>query len=79
VNIVISKHAKDRIKTYNLTEKLVADCIIKPDKTVTGYAGTLIAHKVLNAHVLRIVYTKDKDIINVITVYPAKKARYFKK
>jgi hypothetical protein len=33
----------------------------------------------LDEHVLRIVYDKESDNLKVITVYPAKKGRYFKK
>ena len=72
------KHAKERIKTYNLTEKIVIDVIKNPDEIIEGYSETIIAHKLLNEHVLRIVYAKEKDKIKVITVYPAKKERYSK-
>ena len=78
MDIIISKHAKERIKTYNLTEKIVTDAIKNPDEIIEGYSETIIAHKLLNEHVLRIVYAKEKDKIKVITVYPAKKERYSK-
>ena len=76
MNVIISNHAKDRIKIYNLTERFIIKVIKEPDEVIEGYAGTFIAHKFLNEHLLRIVYSKEKDIIKVITVYPAKKERY---
>jgi len=79
VNIIIPKYAKERIKRYNLTEDLVKDVLRKPDEIVKGYERRLIAHKLLNEHMLRVVYLKIKDDLKVITVYPAKKERYFKK
>lgn len=79
MDIEISKHAKERIKAYNLTEKIVIETIRNPDETAEGYGGTLIAHKSLNEHLLRIVYVKEKDKIKVITVYPTKKERYLKR
>ena len=79
MDIIISQHAKERIKTYNLTEKIVLDAIKNPDEIIEGYSGTIIAHKLLNEHILRIVYAKEKDKIKVITVYPAKKERYGRK
>ena len=79
MDIIISKHAKGRIKTYNSTEKFVIDAIKNPDEIIEGYSETIIAHKLLNEHVLRIVYAKEKDKIKVITVYPAKKERYYRK
>ena len=80
VKIIIPPYAKERIKRYNLTEEIVKDALKNPDETVKGYEGRLIAHKLLDEqHVLRIVYDKESDNLKVITVYPAKKERYFKK
>lgn len=52
---------------------------MNPDETIKGYKGCLIAHKLLNEHVLRVVYMKIKEGLKVITVYPAKKERYWKR
>ena len=79
MDIIISNHAKERIKTYNLTEKIVIETIKDPDEIIEGYAGTLISHKLLNEHILRVIYVKKKDKIKIITVYPAKKERYYKR
>ncbi len=78
MRIIISKHAKERIDTYNLTEELVKNAVRKPDEIVEGYEGTLVAHKLLNEYVLRVVYIKQDDEIKIITTYPAKKSRYWK-
>ena len=79
MDVIISKHAKERIKTYNLTEKIIIETLKDPDEVIGGYAGTLIAHKLLNGYLLRVVYTKEKDKLKVITVYPARKERYLRK
>ena len=79
VDIIISKHAKERIKTYDLIEKTVIESIKNPDHVSEGHSGTLIAHKSVNEHLLRIVYEKEENRIKVITVYPAKKGRYLKR
>ena len=78
MKIIIPPYAKERIKRYNLNEGLIKDALNNPDETVKGYEGRLIAHKLLNGHVLRIVYEKANESLKVITVYPAKKERYFK-
>ncbi len=78
MEIIIPIYAKERIKRYNLTEDVVKDALKHPDETVKGYEGRLIAHKLLNEHVLRVVYDKEDDKIEVITVYPAKKDRYWR-
>jgi len=79
VKIIIPLYAKARISRYNLTEDLVKDALRNPDEIVKGYEGMLIAHKLINEHVLRVVYLKVKDDLKVITVYPARKERYFRK
>ena len=79
MNIIFTKHAKERIKTYNLSDDIVKDAIRNPDEIVEGYEETMIAHKLLNKHLLRVVYVTEKNIVKIITVYPSKKERYFKK
>ena len=79
MKITISKHARSRIITYNFTEDLVKNAILKPDEVVNGYEGTLIAQKLLNGYLLRVVYIKQNGEVKIITVYPAKKARYWRK
>ena len=79
MDVIISNHAKERIKTYNLTEKIVLETLKNPDELIEGSAGALIAHKLLNGYILRVVYIKEKDKSKVITVYPVKKERYWKR
>ena len=79
MKITIPQYAKERIKRYSLTENIVEDAIKNPDETVKGYEGRMIAHKLLEKHILRVVYMKIKEELKVITVYPAKKERYWRK
>ncbi len=79
MRITIPPYAQERIKRYNLTKNIVEEAIRNPDEIVKGYEGRLIAHKLLDKHVLRIVYLKTEEEIKVITVYPAKKERYWRK
>ena len=78
MKITISKHARARIITYNFTEDFVKNAVLEPDEVVNGYEGTLIAQKLLNGYLLRVVYIKQNSEIKIITVYPAKKARYWR-
>ena len=78
MKIIIPPYAKQRIKAYNLTEELVKNVLRNPDEIVKGYEERLIAHKLLNDHILRVVYIKIKEGLKVITVYPAKKERYWR-
>ena len=78
MEIIISKHAKERVEIYKLTEEMVKDALKNPDEIVEGYEGQKIAHKLLNDHILRVIYIKDNKNTKVITVYPAKKGRYWR-
>jgi len=76
MKIIISDHAEERIKTYRLNKDLIIETIKKPDEVIKGYNKRLIAHKLLNKYVLRVVYEKHEDEIIVVTVYPVEKERY---
>ena len=78
MKITISKHAKARINAYDFTEDFVKNAVLEPDEVVKGCEGTLIAQKLLNGYLLRVVFVKQNDEIRIITVYPAKKARYWR-
>ena len=78
MEIIISKHAKERVEIYKLTEEMVKDALKNPDEIVEGYEGQKIAHKLLNDPILRVIYIKDNKNTKVITVYPAKKGRYWR-
>ncbi len=80
MKIIIPNYAKERIKKYNLNEELIINALKNPDEIVAGYENRLIAHKLLDKHLLRVVYIKiDDDGLKVITVYPSKKKRYWRK
>ena len=37
MEIIISKHAKERVEIYKLTEEMVKDALKNPDEIVEGY------------------------------------------
>jgi len=76
-SILISEHAKRRIKKYGLSQKLVIETLTRPDKVLVGRNERKIAHKFKNNYVLRVIY-EENDFITVITVYPARRERYAK-
>lgn len=76
MDIIIAKHAEERIRTYRLSKDDVKDAIEHPIFVVDGYGGRLIAHKHLNDYILRVIYEEYRGRAIVITVYPTKKGRY---
>ncbi len=71
------RHSKERMKKYNVKEEDVQDCLKNPDRTVTGYEERNIAEKSVNSYILRVIYDIIDDEEVVITVYKAKKKRYW--
>ena len=83
MKIIYTKHAKkkfiDLAKLGIVVEKkLIKEIIANPLHTdLETDPPKIIVSGNLNAHILRVVYKKEDDIITVITFYPTKKRRYF--
>ena len=73
--IIITEHAKERMRRYGISRNDVIFCVRNPDEVVLGYRGRRIAHKFRGKYVLRVVYEED-TLITVITVYWARRERY---
>ncbi len=73
MNITITKHARHRMQEYQIEELQVLQCLEKPDTLLYGLGERHVAQKRLNCTmVLRVIFEKNNDEINVITVYKAK-------
>lgn len=72
----ITKHAKIRMRRYEISKSTVKEGIENPDSVVEGHSGRKIAQKRLNEHVLRIVFEKEKDKSVIVTVYKSRSGRY---
>lgn len=71
MKIKISRHAKRRIKLYELAENEIIE-IIKSNAESTKITGE--KQVIIKDH-LKIVFIKEDDIITLITAYPLKKER----
>ena len=52
----ITKHAKERMQKYSISEVSVINVLQKPDILIDGYSGRKIAQKRLNDYVLRVIF-----------------------
>ena len=84
MKILYTKHAKKKFKDletlgFKLSKNYIEQIINKPlhIDNQEDYPKIIISGKVDERHVIRVVCKKDRDIITVITFYPAKKGRYF--
>ncbi len=78
MDIEITKHARERMHVYNVSEETVVEAIINPTSTLPGYGNRTIYQKVLDGHILRVIVEEGKGIKGriVITVYKARSGRY---
>jgi len=74
--IIYSKHAEERIKKRGLNKDLIEKTLELPDKVMNGKDGTLIAHKEIGTHLLRIIYKGERKYYLVITAYYTDRERY---
>jgi YD repeat-containing protein len=54
---------------------MVTQAVMKPDEVVKGHHERKVAHKLVNGHVLRVIYDEN-DFVTVVTVYIARRERY---
>ncbi len=82
MKIVYTKHSRNKFRLFKahglrITKEQVEEALLKPESVTLGVKGRLIAQGRLNeTHVIRVIYSKEKDIIKVITFYPARRERY---
>ena len=76
MEILLIRHARERMIKYELTEEEIMACLNCPDLIITGRENRRIAQKRLNGYVLRVIYEKVGNTFIVITTYKAKRDRY---
>lgn len=77
MKIVLSKHAKNKINERKIGSSMIEGVVRKPSllfydllsKTIVAIARVEIEEVSTN---LLVVYTKENDVIRVITTYPCK-------
>jgi hypothetical protein len=72
----LSRHTKNNMRLYKITEKDIMDAIESPDST--GVEGDkLIALKRFSSkysqYPLKVIYTKTKGEVTIVTAYPLKR------
>lgn len=85
MKIVYTKHASvDKFAVlkkhkFKVTKEIIEKVIKEPEhEDKNFYPPKIIASKSIDEkHILRVVYRKERDIITLITFYPAEKGRYY--
>lgn len=72
MNFKLTKHAKERMKRYNISTQQIEDALENPDRVIKGKFGRKIAQKRLNEKAIRVIYEGNL----IITTYLARRERY---
>ena len=81
MKVAYTSHAKLKFKILEkhgvkVTKKQIGDTVLRPDKVTKGRKGRLIAQRKMDEkHLLRVIY-EEKENIEIITFYPARRKRY---
>ena len=76
--VLFTFHALDSMKDYRFKVEEILKFLINAEEVVKGHSGRFVAHKALNGYIVRIVYEYENRTIAVITLYVARKERYWK-
>lgn len=66
--IYYTVHARARMIFRGITEEMVKNALIKPDKIGTGYSGKSLVFKKFNKGIAKVVFLKKKSSTVIISV-----------
>jgi hypothetical protein len=71
-------HAIERIKKWNIKEKMIVETLLLPEEVIVGHRNRYIAHRRYGNHLVRAVYEYKEELPVLLTVYSPYTDRYFK-
>lgn len=77
ISILLTFHALERIAQWRLTVTGVLQTLLFPEEVLRGHRGRFIAHRRVQAHIVRVIYEYADRMPVVITVYYPSAKRYF--
>lgn len=66
---IYTNHAKIRFDQRKLSENIVEDAILHPDRILPGMINKTLAQKNINGKTLEVVFVKENDKFVIITAY----------
>lgn len=70
MKIILTEHARERIKERNITVRMIKSVLLDPDVTKPSFDNREVAIKVVAGQTIEIVYNKEKGgKYVIITVY----------
>lgn len=78
LTILILFHAIERMKKWEISDKIVIETMLQPEEVLLGHRNSFIAHKRYGEHIIRAVYEYQEGFPVLVTVYFPYANRYFK-
>jgi hypothetical protein len=78
INILFLFHAMERMKKWEISDKIVIETMLFPEEVLVGHRNRYIAHRRYENHVIRAVYEYQEGFTVLVTVYFPHTDRYFK-
>ena len=82
--IVYTKHAEGKLERLRrvgskVSKNLVAETVFEPENIdfETDYPKIIASRPLDKLHILRVVFRYEDDKIIIVTLYPARKGRYY--
>ena len=69
MQLLYTRHAKDRIILRKIKEEWIAGAVARPDKLMDAHDGRVQAIKRINGDKISVIYKEEEGVIVVITVY----------
>ncbi|ADC65838.1 hypothetical protein Ferp_1694 [Ferroglobus placidus DSM 10642] len=76
IKLLLTNHLLDASEEYDVNLENVLRALFFPNEVVRGYSGRFVAHKLLNDHLIRVVYEYENGIPVVVTLYIARVVMY---
>ena len=67
MDVVLIRHARDRMTLRGITETMLMDCLEKPDAKAKGYAGREVFYKRYGDKYISVVFEVHDTTRHVIT------------
>ena len=68
VRFVVSNHAKGRMVLRGISMKMIKNTVLKSEYNGLGYLDRSLAFKTFQKGLLKVVYSKEKDIYYIVSV-----------
>lgn len=76
MEFIYTAHAEENMVERRLSKTLIESTVLNPEKVAVSRLGRVIAHRVIEGRLLRVVYEEKQSAYIIITAYYTYPERY---